>query len=304
MRLMHLLDEKRKTIISTRISDNPKLFRVISHPLRIKILESLSKRDKYPLEIAKQLQLNEQTVYYHMRILEKFGLVKKGKAPYIGLPEFFSLKRNAFAFVPSYVQEEKHEINIYEYLEIPRVLEGFYTPHHKIDCKIVVGDSRPHGHLKKFDTLGHLTGDIAALLGKYGEPHSKLTYTDLEIKNKKENFIIVGGPHVNLLQTEVNKFLPIRFNETGSKLISTLSETEYSSAEDALVCKIRNPFDKTKHILVVAGISSPGMKAGIFVFTHHLDRINKGNKFDDDIIAKVVRGIEKNGEIVNVAFLE
>lgn len=304
MKLMHLLDEKRKTTIDVQVSDDPKLFRVLSHPLRIKILETLSAREKYPLEIARQLGLNEQTVYYHIKILEKFGLVERKKAPYIGLPEFFSLKRNAFAFVPSYVTEEKHEINIYEYLEIPKLLEGFYTPHHVIDCKIVVGDPRPHGHWRKFDVLGHLAGDIAVLLGKYGESHNNLTYTDLDVKNKKENLIVIGGPHVNLLQFEINKFLPIRFNESGSKLISTLSETEYSAAEDGVICKIRNPFDKTKNILSIAGVSSAGVKAAVFAITRHLDRITKGNKFDENIIAKVMRGIEKNGEIVDVAFLE
>lgn len=304
MRLMLLLDEKRKTIFPTLASDNPQLFRVISHPLRIKILETLASRDKYPLEISRQLGLNEQTVYYHIRILEKFDLVARKKAPYIGLPEFFSLKRNAFAFVPSYVEKEKHQINVYEYLEVPKVLQGFYTAHHKIDCKIVVGDTKSHGYLKKFDTLGHLAGDVALLLGKYGEARNKITYTDTEIKNKKENFIILGGPHVNIIQFEINKFLPIRFNEAGSKLISSLSETEYSAAEDALICKLKNPFDKSKHVLVIAGISSSGMKAGIFAFTHHLDRIEKGNKFDADIIAKVVCGVEKDGKIVDVAFLE
>ena len=48
----------------------------ISSDLAQKILKILSKGESYPKEIAKQLKMHEQKVYYHIRNLEKAGIIK------------------------------------------------------------------------------------------------------------------------------------------------------------------------------------------------------------------------------------
>ena len=51
------------------ILDNPSSISLIDHPIRIKILELLNKTPMYPAELAKELNLHEQKVYYHIKQL-------------------------------------------------------------------------------------------------------------------------------------------------------------------------------------------------------------------------------------------
>jgi DNA-binding MarR family transcriptional regulator len=56
------------------INDSQKLKMVLGS-LSWKILTMLSKKEMYPLEIAKQLGAHEQKVYYHIRKLAKAGAI-------------------------------------------------------------------------------------------------------------------------------------------------------------------------------------------------------------------------------------
>ena len=56
------------------INDSQKLKMVLGS-LSWKILTMLSKKEMYPLEIAKQLGMHEQKIYYHIRKLAKAGAI-------------------------------------------------------------------------------------------------------------------------------------------------------------------------------------------------------------------------------------
>ena len=56
------------------INDSQKLKTVLGS-LSWKILTMLSKKEMYPLEIAKQLGMHEQKIYYHIRKLAKAGVI-------------------------------------------------------------------------------------------------------------------------------------------------------------------------------------------------------------------------------------
>ena len=56
------------------INDSQKL-KMILGELSWKILTMLSKKEMYPLEIARQLGMHEQKVYYHIRKLVKAGAI-------------------------------------------------------------------------------------------------------------------------------------------------------------------------------------------------------------------------------------
>ena len=57
------------------INDSQEL-KMILGSLSWKILTILSKKEMYPLEIARQLGMHEQKVYYHIRKLVKAGAIK------------------------------------------------------------------------------------------------------------------------------------------------------------------------------------------------------------------------------------
>jgi len=48
----------------------------LSHPLRLKILHMLSKREWYVYELAKELNVSRQVLYLHLKKLENAGFVE------------------------------------------------------------------------------------------------------------------------------------------------------------------------------------------------------------------------------------
>jgi DNA-binding transcriptional ArsR family regulator len=56
------------------IDDSQKLKMILGN-LSWKILTLLSKKEMYPMEIARQLGMHEQKVYYHIRKLAKAGAI-------------------------------------------------------------------------------------------------------------------------------------------------------------------------------------------------------------------------------------
>jgi hypothetical protein len=63
-----------------------------------------------------------------------------------------------------------------------------------------------------------------------------------------------------------------------------------------VIVRSRNPFDSNKEILVLAGRRTRGTEAAVLAFTRHIDEVIRGNESDHEKIAKVVQGLDKNGD--------
>lgn len=57
--------------------DDPRYVKALSHPLRIRILALLQERDASPVQLAEHLDATLGTVAYHVRTLQRFGLVEE-----------------------------------------------------------------------------------------------------------------------------------------------------------------------------------------------------------------------------------
>lgn len=274
-----------------------KALKILANEERIEILKLLAAQPMYPKRIAEKLGMHEQRVYYHLRLLKKAGLVKEifeeNK-----LLKFYSTEKQAYCFIPEYAEKLEMPENFYP--SPPEILEGFIE-NGKINCKIVIGAPYPHGKYNKASKSGYLAGEVACLLGRYGISEKRLIYTDEELsKNeKKDNLIIIAGMHVNTLQKEVNEKLPIKFDKHGTKIISTISKEEYVDSDCGFICRAKNPFDKSKSIIVIAGLESVSTKACVFAFKNELEKINKGNMYNRKIKARVVKAVDEK-----IIFLE
>ncbi len=73
-----------------------------------------------------------------------------------------------------------------------------------------------------------------------------------------------------------------------------------------MIVKAVNPFNKDKRILVIAGKRFSGTRAAIIAFLKHFNEIVTGNKFNNNINARVVEGldIDSDGIVDEVEFLE
>jgi DNA-binding transcriptional ArsR family regulator len=63
---------------STPITDveDPRYVKALSHPLRVRILSMLEERDASPVQLAEHLDATLGTVAYHVRTLERLGLIE------------------------------------------------------------------------------------------------------------------------------------------------------------------------------------------------------------------------------------
>ena len=299
----YIWNSEKNTIIPTKVLKAHSAVNVLGHPIRSRILEMLSEQNLYPMQIAEALKMHEQKVYYHINILKREGFIQSEDIKLPGAAKLYSLKRTAYSIIPKYTDPKNRELSIQDYITPPEMLKPFVNDG-KITCKIVVGSPMPHGDLNRAERCGHLAGDIAAMLGKYGSNDSRLTYLDTEIENLKDNLIIISGFYVNTIQKKFNDALPIRLNESGTKIISKISGDEFSEPETGFIVKMKNPLDDRYNILILAGIEMNGTVSAVHAFTRYFSRIEKGNKFDRKITAKVVQGIEKNGRIEDVMILE
>ena len=242
--------------------DSQKL-QMILGSLSWKILTILSQKEMYPIEIAKQLGMHEQKIYYHVRKLAKVGAIivvreekKKGATA-----KYYKTVSQAFGI--EFPQGYKPIQNICT-LSLDEQLQKFFKEFIKngtFDGKIVVGSPQPHGPFKTSARDGHYAAHLALFLGQFAKmPTEFAVKLDVDVKVEKEeknNLILVGGPGTNLLTQEVNDYLPIKFIMQSSGqgfLLGGLSSKKtaqvYTSDVSGVVAKIVNPWDTTKRIVV------------------------------------------------------
>ena len=68
-------DGNTQRVKEISIMQNSQKLRMILGGLSWEILTMLNKKEMYPLEIARQLGVHEQNVYYHIRKLAKAGAI-------------------------------------------------------------------------------------------------------------------------------------------------------------------------------------------------------------------------------------
>jgi DNA-binding transcriptional ArsR family regulator len=289
------------------ISDSQKL-KTILGSLSWKILTLLSTKEMYPLEIAKQLGMHEQKIYYHIRKLAKAGAItavreekKKGATA-----RYY--KTVSLAFGIEFPQGYKPIQNICT-LSINEPLQAFFKEfinNGVFDGKIVVGSPLPHGPFKTSARDGHYAAHLALFLGQFAKmPAEFAVKLDVDVKVEKEeknNLILVGGPGTNLLTQDINDYLPIKFIMQSSEqgfLLGGLSSRKtsqvYTSDVSGVVAKIVNPWDSTKCIVVLAGNKAVGTKACVLALTNFWKKTLEKYK-GEDTFAVAIHGFDLDGD--------
>jgi DNA-binding transcriptional ArsR family regulator len=274
-----------------------------------KILLVLSKKEMYPMEIAKVLKIHEQKVYYHVRKLERAGAIavtrkeeKKGATA-----RYFKAVSPAFGIE---LPQEYRSIKQLSLLTMEEQIQRFFKEFIKDDGafrgKIVVGSPAPHGPFKTVARDGHYAAHLTFFLGQFVKmPDDFAIKLDVDVKAEKEernDLMLVGGPGTNLLTQEINEFLPIRFDMRSSAegflfggLVSGRTSVVYTSDNIGLVAKIVNPWDRSKRIIILAGNKAVGTKACVLALTNFWKKTLKNYK-GDDTFAKVVQGFDLDGD--------
>lgn len=261
--------------------------------LALKILSLLSKEPLYPKEISKRLRENEQKIYYHIRQLEKTGLIEliSRKEMGGGTAKIYRLKKTAFFMRFGEFQSAERIPKFNKWLE-PFIADG------KLNAKIIVGSPDPHGIERARARDAYYGIDLALFLGTFLVSSRRAVSLDTEVMSLKENMILIGGPVINRISNMINKKLPLRFDDK-KNIYSSLTRKTYKSDDCGIIVKARNPFDESKEILLIAGKRYSGTRAAILGFLKKFDEIEKRN-------CHVVEGVDNDGDgiVDDVRFLE
>jgi len=261
---------------------------------RARILQLLSEGPSYPAEIARKMDLPVQTIYYHIRMLEKGGFIDfvEYRERNGGVAKQYRAKAASFAFIADQSAWKKTAspvASVPSFLA-PFVADGFF------DGMIVVGSPDPHGRYRaRASELGVL--ELAMLLGRYAPPAFPLYTLDTQAgeRDKGKNMILAGGPKVNTLVAAINDKLPIRFERDFAEIFSAISKKTYMG-NVGIVESVRNPFNPEKTVLVVGGLNHHGTRAAVLAIVKKTEELDMGNQKKPKLLAKVVEGFDEDGD--------
>jgi len=262
-----------------------------------KIIKLLLKKPCSPNEISTILKMHEQSVYYYIRKLREAGIIdvineisKRGF-----LEKVYSVTNKKILNLIKYNEKEykKKDTKILENIFKEFFVGGYFNGY------IVVGSPLQHGPFLTIARDIHYASQLSFILGNIGyinKDKGIIVKLDTEIKAErleKNNLILIGGPLSNIISYEINSFLKIKFG--WDKIWMIKGEKDYSDEECCLIAKVKNPFDITKKVFIIAGCRYQGTRSGIIGITNYSEKIFKNLAKKDEFYV-VIKGYDRNGD--------
>ena len=284
------------------VESDPKDFFPAASGLGHKILKLLARGPDYPSNIARELKLYHQTAYYHMKRLEKAGLVVRASRKDVrgGKAQLYALSSDGYAVEFDVRGEElKVPSSFSRPARFGRFFDEFISPKGELDGWIVVGSPEAHGPNRTQGRDGHYAIQLGFALGQFVSiPRTFPVKLDVDLKAEKlqgSNLIVVGGPRTNVISAELNQYLPVRFSEEGFfGSIVDQSGRKYLSEFEALLAKVKNPWDRSKVCVIAAGLSGAATKGAVIGLTNMAEQVLAGYSGGD--FGVVLRGLDMDGD--------
>lgn len=280
--------------------------RILANPVAWRIMELLSKDPMYPAQVARELKIYEQSAYYYIRKLVSIRAVEEVGKNFVrgGTARLYHTSSPSFGiemdwwgdtkFLPLLSPGGRHTSasKFFEDFIIGKEFAGL----------LVVGSPEPHGPYRSSARDGHYATHLAFFLGHITKsvPSDFVVKLDIDAKAEKmltgNNLISIGGPGTNIVTAEFNRYLPIRFDEKNfwSGLVDG-SGKRHGLDNHGLIAKIKNPYDSSKSIVVVAGVRSAGTKSAVIALTTYSEEVLKKYKREEEW-ALIVQGFDMNSD--------
>ncbi len=304
--------EESRILKRTKLFQDPEKIKTIADETRWNILESISGKAKYPSQIAKELKLNEQKVYYHINQLKKTDLIEvvKKEERSGSLAKYYRATENSFSIELPHGEEKPLREPLSEQ---PEQVKNFLYPFVKngeINTRIIVGSPDPHGPNQVRGRDSHLAIQLGFFLGQHGSIKDEFpTELDTEAKgDKKGNMILLGGPLTNMFMKEFNENFIVNFSMDKfpyHELNSSKTGEKYTEKPIGTIARTRNPNDPDNSILALSGIGKSGTKAALLALTLKTEEVLKDYD-NEDKWSRVVKGLDLDGDgkIDDVEILE
>lgn len=307
---MRVIEEQKQGVFSLparQIAE--KQIKAASSHLAQRILFELASAPAYPMELSKRLKVHEQKIYYHVRNLERAGLIEVIKKQEVQgtIASIYAPTAPAFVFA---LKEFAEAHKVPGLKAKPSEFLAPIIENNELNGLIIVGSPDPHGPDMARSRDGYYGIDLALFLGSFLTHLDELSVrldTEVRSEDLQKNLILIGGPVVNIITQKVNDQLPIRFDkEHNWAIVSKVSKKTYHADECGIIVKVKNSFNPKKWILVVAGKRYAGTRAVTLAFIKYFSELAKGNSANPDIPARVVEGLDRNadGIVDDVRFVE
>jgi len=285
------------------ILEKPGEMRILSNPIAWKIINLLSGHPMYPAQIAKELKIYEQSAYYYIRKLLAIKAIEQVETSFVrgGTAKLYKTEYPAFGIEMSWGERKFEKARNDTVSHHVSTFFQEFVDDGSFNGTIVVGAPEPHGPYRSSARDGHYATQLAFFLGSFCSlPSNFVVKLDVDANSEKisrtENIISIGGPGTNIITSEFNRYLPIRFDETNfwSGLIAPHGKT-HTLDNHGLIAKIRNPFSESLNVIIIAGVRSAGTKSAIIALTNHGNEILK--KFGENKYwALVVQGFDMDSD--------
>lgn len=306
-------DGNGRTAYDSLVITDPKAFSTLNSKLALKIVKSLAESPASAIDVSRKLKIHEQKVYYHMRRLEKAGIIYT-----ISNEKRHGMIAKIFSVVSPVIAAKLYDkgVDVKDGISsnISQDVLKFFDPFihdGSLNAKIILGAPLPHGPYGATARNDTTLLEWGIFLGKILNENNGFNYClDTHVSDsdlKKNNLILIGNSKVNSITHKINSHLPIYFDEVKDfQITSKLTGEVYNYDYDAVILKVVSPFNSDKNILILAGKRSVGLISAVIAIKNHISEILRGNSKNKDIIAKVVTGLDKDsdGRIDAVKFAE
>jgi DNA-binding transcriptional ArsR family regulator len=226
--------------------------KALENQYRKEILEMVLHKERTVSEIIDKLDLDEQTGYYHVQILEQSGIIQSEG----GNPKYFRPSAEGFFYLPDNSEFIEGPINS---RKVPELLEDFVEDH-QISYTIVVEDSSP----EYYPSYRYKVADITSFLGQFGEQEkAAMKASEAERTGLESNLILVGRPKYNRM---IRKFC--EDSEIELEGSTTVNGKTYEASRTGLIYRKE---DK----LLITGNSDLGVSSAIKALTDYADEFEE-----------------------------
>ncbi|MBU0527519.1 MAG: helix-turn-helix domain-containing protein [Candidatus Micrarchaeota archaeon] len=255
---------------------------------RLEILKMICNEPSYPAELARKLKMPLQTIYYHIKILEKANLLEfvDYEERNGGIAKRYRSRAESLAIVINKTKWKESSITTKPVPKIiqPFIKDGFF------DASIVIGSPEPHG---KYRARGSEYGmlELAMYLGQHATFDFPLYSLDVRMNKelREKNLIVAGGPKVNTFVHDINDKLPIKFDEKNFIVKSEITGKKYEE-NVGVIELIKNPHNKNKKVLLIGGLNSHGTRAAVIAL------VKEKIDIKDEKMNHVVAGYDEDGD--------
>jgi len=291
------------------IIKDPQAFSVLNSKLALRIVKTLAEKPVSAIDVSRKLKIHEQKVYYHMRRLEKAGIIYT-----IANERRHGMIAKIYSIVSPVISAKLHEngteIKDGKYVEMPRNSLEFFKPFiqdGRFNAKIVIGDPTPHGMYNVGGLDGVHATDLLLFLGRFisnfNRPNYKLD-TEVREEDLKGNLILIGNNKTNSIIDKINPKSQVYFDTQKSLIVSKLTGDSYKDDRCGVILKFDNPFDKTKKVMIIGGMRTRGTRAAMIAIFKIIDSLL--NVKINENFYYVVQGMDKDSDMIvdDVVILE